>query len=60
MQEVVRPHSTCEAWNLVKNLLRRGITWDSVEGRGSRQTIPLVCLLHVNKSDKDTFALLRD
>ena len=60
LQEVVRPHSTLEAWNLVKYLLSRGITWDSVEGRRRRQTTPLACLPHVNKSDTETFVILRD
>ena len=28
MQEVGRPRSTCEAWNLAKYLHSRGIAWD--------------------------------
>ena len=58
-REVVRPHSTCEAWNLAKYLHSRGIAWDSVEGR-RRRRLPQNRLPHVTKSDKETFALHRD
>ena len=58
-REVGRPRSTSEAWNLAKNLHSRGIVWDSVEGR-RRRRLPQNRLPHVIKSDKETFALLRD
>ena len=43
-QEVGRPRSTCEAWNLAKNLHSRGIAWDNVWREGEEgDYLRIVC-----------------